>query len=89
MNTDTPKTDAATLNKTAMSGYAYSYEHLVFADFARELERENARLREALELIYGKDAGFMAAANLFDAQQMALNALARESASAFIGPAQK
>lgn len=38
---DTPRTDAA----------AYQPEFLsesVFADFARELERENARLREAL-----------------------------------------
>jgi len=44
---DTPRTDQNTLNalKKKLHGTAISYDGLVLADFARELERENARLK--------------------------------------------
>jgi hypothetical protein len=45
--TPTPRTDAEILR--VPSCFEYSYHHVVTADFARTLERENAELLEALE----------------------------------------
>ena len=44
---DTPRTDQNTLDalKKKLHGMAISYDGLVLADFARQLERENAALR--------------------------------------------
>ena len=48
----TPRTDAACVSREFIAREMDSYAHkFVLADFARELERENARLREALERI--------------------------------------
>ena len=47
MNTPTPRTDAEILR--VPSCFDNSYYHVVMADFARQLERENAALREVLE----------------------------------------
>lgn len=54
MNTDTPKTNAQIIElKWTQRGYTVSRPNieeasLVSADFAREIERENTRLRETL-----------------------------------------
>lgn len=48
---DTPRTDEAALGfaRILVDKESGSFTELVDADFARDLERENARLREALE----------------------------------------
>lgn len=50
--TDTPITDA----KSAQGSEWMFYQELVHASFARELERENAKLRAKLEWLYGRFA---------------------------------
>lgn len=53
MNTDTPKTDAAIVNVdvayVSLDGLSSSPQEYVEVDFARELERENAKLRKDLK----------------------------------------
>lgn len=42
---DTPRTDKSLLSKIDRWGKAIGYDDLVLAEFARQLERENAALR--------------------------------------------
>lgn len=49
MMTDTPRTDAEILR--VPSCFEDIDHHVVLADFARQLERENAELLEALKLL--------------------------------------
>ena len=48
---DTPRTDEAELDDAHFSDWGCGPSGYVHADFARQLERENAQLREALEKI--------------------------------------
>ena len=47
---DTPRTDVSVVSREFIHREMNAYENkFVLADFARTLERENARLREAIE----------------------------------------
>jgi hypothetical protein len=50
--TDTPRTNASCFSATTEKSSSGDYElEVVYADFARKLERENAVLRQALQMI--------------------------------------
>jgi hypothetical protein len=51
MNTDTPRTDAITIRPD----HAVTSEYSALEIHAREIERENARMRAALEIIASGD----------------------------------
>lgn len=74
----TPKTDAARLSIGERTAPLYLPE-MVTADFARELERENTRLRQALEGLISASDALAESANLSmadDAIKSARSALA-------------
>ena len=54
MNSDTPRTDAAAAEVGSDVDWPCQEHMVVSADFARQLERENAALRSAAEQVYDR-----------------------------------
>lgn len=76
--TDTPETDAQLTTFTSISKLKKPFVNrrgTVSAEFARKLERENNKMRDALEYIAGLDTSQAACAELCSAVAVAVEVL--------------